>query len=170
MKVQALPKENNGKLFGEAMWVKVFITESTAPAELAHLLIGDPAMPDPLDKAEVEVEWQLLQVGKGADFEKEDSGLQDLGVGAESVTRRYEFFKYAGSFDSDGEALDEDPVLKPSAVGSFIGGQNAAINLAAFDLAAIPEPASSAGGGDGGSSDASAKGVDRGGRVQGSSE
>jgi hypothetical protein len=135
--VPALPKENLGDLFGEAIWVKVFVTESPNPAELNHLLVGDPAVPDGSDPAEVEIEWQLLQAGKGGGLDEVDSGLHDLAAGAESVTRRFEFYKYTGPHDVDGEALIEDAVANPDAVGEFLGGQNAALNLAAF---IIPEP------------------------------
>lgn len=133
--IPALPKENAGDLFGEAMWVKVFVTEAAEPAELDHLLLGDPAVPDGSEPAEVEVEWLLLQAGKdGAD--ELDSGLDDLAADSESVTRRYEFYKYTGPYDAEGEALVENPDQDPSAVGEFIGAQNAALNLAPF----VPEP------------------------------
>ena len=59
----ALPIENPGAEFGEAMWVKVFVTEAANPVELDHLVPGDPGVPDGSDPAEVEVEWQLLQAG-----------------------------------------------------------------------------------------------------------
>jgi hypothetical protein len=135
MQVLAPPKEP-AKAFGEAMWVKVFITESTAPAELEHMVVGDAAMPDRNDVAETEIEWQLLQEGKNG-MEEIDSGLDDLKPGSESITRRYEFYKYSGAYDPEGEATDEVPT--DATVGDFIGGQNVAINLAAF---AVPEPAS----------------------------
>jgi hypothetical protein len=134
--VPALPKENPGDLFGEAMWVKVFVTEAAEPAELNHLLVGDPAVPDGSDPAEVEVEWQLLQSGKDA-LAEVDSGLNDLGDNSKSVTRRYEFYKYVGPYDAEGEALVENAVANPDAVGEFLGGQNAALNLAPFG---VPEP------------------------------
>ena len=139
----APPKEDPNKLFGDAIWVKVFYMESAAKAELDQLLVGR-AVPD---ASEVETEWQLLQAGKGVGFEDEDSGPKDLGAASESVTRRYEYYKYIGSYDVDGEALDEVAVQAPDpnpTVGDFIGGQNAALNLAAFDIpiAGIPEPGS----------------------------
>lgn len=134
--VPALPKENPGDLFGEAMWVKVFVTEAAEPAELNHLLVGDPAVPDGSDPAEVEVEWQLLQSGKDA-LAEVDSGLNDLGDNSKSVTRRYEFYKYVGPYDAEGEALVENAVANPDAVGEFLGGQNAALNLVPFG---VPEP------------------------------
>ncbi|MEO7932489.1 MAG: PEP-CTERM sorting domain-containing protein [Chthoniobacterales bacterium] len=132
----ALPKEHPTDLFGEAMWVKVFVTEAGDPIELNHLLPGDPGVPDGSEPAEVEVEWQLLQDGKDS-LSEVDSGLADLKLNSESITRRYEFYKYTGTFDVDGEALIEDAAANPSAVGDFIGAQNAALNIAPF---AVPEP------------------------------
>jgi len=135
--VPAPPNENPGALFGEAMWVKVFVTESSAPAELNHPVVGDPAVPDGSDPPEVEIEWQLLQAGKAGGLDEVDSGLKDLAANNESVTRRYEFYKYIGPYDVDGEALVEDTVANPDALGEFLGAQNAALNLAPF---VIPEP------------------------------
>jgi len=134
--IPALPKEHPEDLFGEAMWVKVFVTEAPEPVELHHLLLGDPAVPDGSEPAEVEIEWQLLQAGKDG-VDEVDSGLNDLAGDSESVTRRYEFYKYIGPYDAEGEALIEDAVLHPEAVGDFLGAQNAALNLDAF---VVPEP------------------------------
>ncbi len=137
--VPALPKEIPAAEFGEAIWVKVFVTESANPADLEHLLVGDPAVPDGSEAAEVEIEWQILQAGKQGKDEV-DSGLNDLGKDAESITRRYEFYKYIGPYDPENhEALVENAVLHPEAVGEFLGGQNAALNLDAFN---VPEPSS----------------------------
>lgn len=134
--VPALPKEHPEDLFGEAMWVKVFVTEAPDPVELNHLVPGDPGVPDGSEPAEVEIEWQLLQDGKNG-LGEVDSGLADLAADSESITRRYEFYKYTGPYDADGEALIENPADDPSAVGEFLGAQNAALNLAPF---LVPEP------------------------------
>lgn len=134
--IPAPPKEHPEDLFGEAMWVKVFVTEAADPVELHHLVPGDPGVPDGSEPAEVEIEWQLLQAGKNG-VDELDSGLDDMAPGSESVTRRYEFYSYTGSYDVEGEALIEDAIANPSAVGNFLGAQNAAFNLAEF---AIPEP------------------------------
>lgn len=130
-------KENPEDEFGEALWVKVFVTEAGEPIELEHLVPGDPGVPDGSEPAEIEIEWQLLQAGKnGAD--ELDTGLDDMGQDSESVTRRYEFYKYIGPLDPEnGEALIEDADLHPEAVGEFLGAQNAAFNLAPF---VVPEP------------------------------
>jgi hypothetical protein len=139
--IPALPKENPNALFGEAIWVKVFVTEAAEPAELEHLLLGDPAVPDGSEPAEIEIEWVLLQAGKDAADEL-DSGLIDLAEDSQSVTRRYEFYRYTGPYDEEGEALIENPDDDPSAVGEFIGAQNAALNLAPFVI--VPEPGTAA--------------------------
>ncbi len=133
--VPALPKEHPEDLFGEALWVKVYVTEAAEPVELEHLLLGDPAVPDGSEPAEVEIEWQLLQEGKDGVGEV-DSGLDDLAADSESVTRRFEFYSYIGPYNSEGEATEEDPGLNLEFVGDFLGAQNAALNLLPF----IPEP------------------------------
>jgi hypothetical protein len=101
--------------------------------------LGDPAVPDGSEPAEVEIEWQLLQAGKdpAGGLDDVDSGVNDLAADSESITRRYEFYNYVGPYDAEGEALIEDAVLHPEAVGDFIGAQNAALNLDPF----VPEPA-----------------------------
>jgi hypothetical protein len=135
--IPALPKAHPEDLFGEAMWVKVFVTEAAEPAELEHLVPGDPAVPDGSEPAEIEIEWQLLQAGKNG-VDELDSGLDDMAADSESVTRRYEFYKYVGPYNDEGEAQVEDAELFPEAVGEFLGAQNAAFNLAPF---VVPEPA-----------------------------
>jgi Domain of unknown function DUF11/Divergent InlB B-repeat domain len=138
--IQAPPIEPGGQ-FGEAQWVKVFVTETPNQAVLHHLLTDDPAVPQ--EQAEVEIEWVLLQTDSGnpngANNELAQEG--ELGAGNESITRRYEFYKYTGKFDVDGQALCEDPILglqadcgDPDAnglrgVGDYIGAQMAALNL-----------------------------------------
>jgi hypothetical protein len=132
--VPALPKENPAWEFGEALWVKVFVTESSNHVELDDLLWGNPAVPT---ESETEIEWQLLQAGQSGGLDEVDSGMNDLADGSESITRRYEFYNYIGGYDPENhEALVDDAVLHPEAVGDFIGAQNAALNLDAF---VVPE-------------------------------
>ena len=135
--VPALPKEHPEDVFGEAIWVKVFVTESPEPVELEHLLVGDPAVPD---ETEIEIEWQLLQAGKDG-VDELDSGENDMGDDSESVSRRYEFYRYIGPYNAEGEAQIENAEDNPGAVGEFLGGQNAAMNLAPF---LVPEPGTAA--------------------------
>jgi hypothetical protein len=74
------------------------------------------------EPAEVETEFKLLQTNTGANPAKEAlEGLgDDMGDGAENVTRRYEFYKYGAAADTidgeTGEAMcDEvDPTTNPN--------------------------------------------------------
>ena len=117
----ALEKENPAAEFGDALWVKVFVTESQDHVELEHLVVGDPQVPDRNDPAEVEVEWELLQAGNVDDL---DSGMKELGAGNEAVSRRYEFYEYIGGYDPENhEALVDNAVQHPEAIGNFVGAE-----------------------------------------------
>ncbi|MBX3028265.1 putative Ig domain-containing protein [bacterium] len=144
--------------FGDAVWVKSIVTTShnNHPVELRDLVSDDPS--DPNDKNwangepdEVEIEWQILQTefknANGANNELV-GGNEALPHGDEVVTRRYEFYKYAGPLDPEtNEALCEKypPVADPNAggykaecdpssvtiLGDYIGAQMAGFNVAA---------------------------------------
>ncbi|HEV2444925.1 MAG TPA: PEP-CTERM sorting domain-containing protein [Candidatus Sulfopaludibacter sp.] len=139
--VQAPPEIEPGALFGDAIWVKVFTTESNSNADLNHLVSGDPLVPD--SSAETEAEWTLLQSALGGGGPLQELALDNGGqpvLGA-AVLRRYEYYKYTGAYDADHEALDQsiDPNTGlPFSLGAPIGAQNVALNL----NGAVPEPAS----------------------------
>ncbi len=144
--VQAPPNENDPDhpLFGEAIWAKVYTIEvqNPEPVHLEDLVLGNAAVPP---ETETEIEWQLLQDGN-AGFDARDDNV-NVGEGNESVTRRYEFYKYLGDlsdpllYDEYGEALIENPNTPEAlaangglgVVGNFVGGQNVAVNM-------VPEP------------------------------
>lgn len=125
-------------LFGTPIWVKVFFSDGPAePVPLEDLVVGNAAVNN-----NVEFEWLLLQKGY-AGHESLDSGLNDLNQDAQSFVQRYEFYKYnpVAGFDGDGQALVDAPgdLSNPWEVGSFIGSNIVALNLAALP---VPEPAS----------------------------
>ena len=131
--VQAPPPEN-GQQFNDAIWAKVFTTvvENPNPVELNQLVLGNAVVaPD----TETEVEWQLLQSNPARPDLAEKIDNSDLvGAANEAVTRRYEFYKYTGSYDPEShEALND--TYDPGLVGDFLGNQNVAANFAL-----IPEP------------------------------
>jgi len=111
------PPEVHVKEFGEPVWVKEIrtTTHNSREVKLRDLVSDDPDDPDDRnwrndEPDEVEVEWQLLQT----EFNKADGGNngelqaapEDLDNGDEVVTRRYEFYKYAGPLDDEtGEAM-----------------------------------------------------------------
>lgn len=116
--------------FGEAQWVKVFKTEAPEPAELHHLLTDDPNVPQ--EQGEVEIEWVLLQPSRNGG-ENELVNEAQVGEGNESVTRRYEFYKYTGTYDPENH--EAQPIMLPhdipqaDQIGDYIGAQMAAVNL-----------------------------------------
>jgi hypothetical protein len=138
------PKGENEARFGTPIWVKVFTTELEGPVGLEELVGGNPKVAEA--ESHTEVEWQLLQTDPGNPLAGvlENDGNGAIGAGAKSVLRRYEFFNYAGAFDPEThEALVQND-SQPAAgeLGSFIGAQNAAINLDGAPRAPVPEPRS----------------------------
>ncbi len=134
------PEEIQADRFGVPVWVKVFKTvqKSGRHVRLEELVTDDETKAGREDwagdeAAETEVEWRLFQKrpARKADGEKIESA-DDLPEGDETVTRRYEFYVYAGEVDpEDGEAKCEDPADCPDAVGDYIGAQMAGFNVEA---------------------------------------
>jgi hypothetical protein len=145
--VLALPNDT-GTEFGDAIWVKVFVTESSQDAVLENLVAGTDHSEVPgrdangdLVETETEIEWVLLQAGNNEMF---DSGNKDMQDGSESVTRRYEFYEYIGGYKPDHEVLYDSintPEEELAYVGAFLGSQNVAVNLQPF-VVDVPEPTS----------------------------
>lgn len=119
--------------FGDALWVKIFVTElpnGLQSDDLNHLVVDDPEVDIvPNEPAEVEIEWVLLQASTENDGEQEFGA--EVGADSEAVSRRFEFYKYVGEYDAEThEAVCDNPDVCPDAVGDIIGAQNVAINLA----------------------------------------
>ena len=90
--------------FGVAVWAKVFETEASDTAALEHLVADDVAVPGnlgpvPNPNAVTEIEWQILQTDTMNPSANELTSSKQVGDGNESVTRRYEFYKYVGPYD-----------------------------------------------------------------------
>ncbi len=125
--------------WGDAIWVKVFTTELPDPVQLEDLIGGNPKV----DLAKTEKEWQLLQKDPGNPLSGQlESGYgAPVGPNAASILRRYEFYKFGGTYDAvDHHAVLEGNDSNPlgADVGTYLGAQNGAVNLAA--VAAVPEP------------------------------
>jgi len=124
-------------LWGPAQWVKVYKFESDHPARLGNLLTDDDNVPDAGGVGEVESEWKFLQAaptcqenGTPLLVQPQNELISEAaaGAGKESVTRRYEFYDYKGSYDdTDGgnhEARpidDTNPV--PADLGAYLGAR-----------------------------------------------
>jgi hypothetical protein len=146
------PPPEGGAGFGTAEWVKVFTTQYDHPVALEDLLGGNGIVPQ--DQSETETEWQLLQAGLNDEAMNEG----DANANAESVLRRYEFYKYVGPYTAEGEVVSDAPILDGNGnpvspanggnIGNFIGDQNLALNLNGVYVGppvspppAVPEPA-----------------------------
>jgi hypothetical protein len=138
-KIEA-PELPEGVEFGDALWVKVFTTEFEHPIELEEL-VGDNNL---VQQAETEIEWQLLQ----KEFNNPLSGQLESGLGvpvgpnAASILRRYEFYEFSGVYDPETHESLFDPgfgdsLPGPNDVGTYLGSQNAAVNLV---VNLVPEP------------------------------
>src|SRR6185295_1526960 len=109
--------------FGPAAWVKAIVTtgHNNNEVKLRDLVSDDPADPDDKnwrngEPDEVEVEWQLLQTefnqGNGHGNRNRNGHMvgarEDLDTGDKIITRRYEFYRYAGPIDPEtGEAQSD---------------------------------------------------------------
>jgi hypothetical protein len=118
-----------GKQFGEASWVKVIKTTTHNANHVAlEALISDDTDNDGKadwqnqEPDEVETEFKLLQVNSAGKAAKDElqGGADDVGDGAENVTRRYEFYRYAAAPDTldgeNGEAMCDEvnPTTDPN--------------------------------------------------------
>lgn len=139
----AAPEPQNYE-FGDAVWVKVYTTELDHVVALEDLVGGNDAIKQA--RQNTEIEWQLLQYDSGKGSIGPGNGQLELGLAqpvgnnAASIIRRYEFYKFGGTYNEEThEAIlvgnDSNPL--GSDVGSFIGAQNGAVNLAA--LSPVPE-------------------------------
>jgi hypothetical protein len=139
VQIQA-PAPVNELQFGEAIWVKVFTTELPEAVKLEDLVHGNAKV----DGAKTEVEWQLLQTDPGNPLAGQlESGYgAPVGPQAESILRRYEFYKFSGTYDAETHEAtfaagfgDSHPA--DGDVGTYLGAQNGAVNL---NMVAVPEP------------------------------
>jgi hypothetical protein len=101
-----------GKEFGEPSWVKVIktTTHNANPVALQDLISDDADGDGRADwqngePDQVETEWHLLQVNNTNPAKAGlDGGADDMGDGSETVTRRYEFYRYGAAPNTlDGE-------------------------------------------------------------------
>ena len=133
--------------FGTPSWIKAIVTSSHTNREvkLRDLVSADPDFPGEKDwrngePDEVETEWDLLQVEYGSHNTNELVGAAEaLPGGDEVITRRYEFYSYAGPIDpASGEALADkvgadgihgiNEYSNTVVVGDYLGAQ-----MSAFD-------------------------------------
>lgn len=119
--------------FGDAKWVKVYKTEIQREVGLDELVGGNPVVPE--DPALLETNWKLLQFNPNSNG---NSGVLrnqgGINSGSRAVVRRYEFYKYSGTYNPldhsaqcGGDGTCSAP--QPGELGDYIGDQNAAANV-----------------------------------------
>jgi uncharacterized protein (TIGR03437 family) len=134
--------------FGEAIWVKTYETESPDKVALNHLVTDDPAVPQ--NAGQLETEWELSQ----SNPKKPDKAVlvhgKTLGKGNQSVIRRFELYKFTGTYDPQThQALcsgGECTTPLPSEVGAYIGAQMGAAQVGPAAASAISGVSNSASG------------------------
>jgi hypothetical protein len=121
--------------FGVAVWAKVFETESPSQADLHDLVSDNVAVPGnagpvPNPHAVTEIEWQILQTDTMNPTANELASSKQMGAGSESVTRRYEFYKYIGPYEintSDGPNTGTNEALCAAVGADGVHGVGSAV-------------------------------------------
>jgi hypothetical protein len=119
--------------FGDAQWVKVYKLELNQNVALDDLMGGNPAVPEAA--GQVESSWNLMQYDPDTHSKRRALDNQGpLGGGSRAVVRRYEHYKYVGTYDPNthqalcgGDGTCSAP--QPGELGDLIGAQNAAANV-----------------------------------------
>jgi hypothetical protein len=124
------PPEIPEIMLPDSIWMKVFVTELDRPVDLEELISGPGTV---VPQGVPETEWSLLEGGVP---EMAEVSISDL---AQSVIRRYEYYKYTGNYDpTDHAPLSTWDHLSPppgAELGDFI-----AANMVAANLVDVPEP------------------------------
>ncbi len=119
--------------FGDAQWMKVFVTQLPREVALDELLADNALVPQ--DAAQLEADWDILQTepagSGGTRGLKQNQG--NLDPATRSVVRRIELYKFTGAYDPVTHAATCADVLckVPAAgeVGDFISAQMTAANV-----------------------------------------
>jgi hypothetical protein len=145
--VLAPPPPPPALMFPDAVWVKTYVTETSTVPDLEELISFDDAHPDPAhpsaapqSPSEVEAEWELLP----GDSLLPEPDIQ-LAEASQAVVRRYEFYKYTGTYDEvhlPDYQYNGGPLPADAPLGQFIAANMVAANLACTHTSIITQPAS----------------------------
>jgi hypothetical protein len=116
-------------LYGDAQWVRVFVTQLPFEVTLDELVADNPAVV-PMDPAQLESDWSILQdepASGGNGRRKRHQNRGNLLPTTRSVVRRIETWTYTGNYDAlTHEALCADlacNVPSPDELGELISTQ-----------------------------------------------
>lgn len=142
VEVQAPEPAETPRLHGDAQWMKVFVTQLPREVQLDELITDNPLVV-PMDPAQTEVNWDILQtqpVGtSNSNGNRQSRGQKRYQGGLDpttrSVVRRIELYDFTGAYDPlTHEALCADlTCTAPGAdeIGDFISAQMTAVNVQA---------------------------------------
>jgi hypothetical protein len=146
VEVQAPEPAETPEVYGNAQWIKVFVTQLPREVTLDELLTTNPLVV-PMATAQTEVNWDILQtqpagVSGNTNGNRQSRGQKRYQGGIQpttrSVVRRIELYEYTGAYDPiTHEALCADlTCTAPGAgeLGDFISAQMTAVNVQADSL------------------------------------
>ncbi|MBK7977830.1 MAG: hypothetical protein IPK07_32795 [Deltaproteobacteria bacterium] len=126
--------------YGDASWIRVFVTEMEREVNLDELVADNPAVV-PMDAAQLESDWDLLQAdppGEGGGNHRQKRNGRDLKPTTRSVVRRIETYEYTGAYDPINHlALCADGTCTAPAVdevGDLVSTQMTAVNVQSDSL------------------------------------
>lgn len=142
VEVQAPEPPAAPSLYGDAQWIKVFVTQLPREVALDELMTVNPLVV-PMNAAQTEVNWDILQaqpVGtSGGNGNKQSRGRKRYQGGLDpttrSVVRRIELYSFTGTYDPlTHEAICADLTCTAPGtdeLGDFISAQMTAVNVQA---------------------------------------
>lgn len=122
--------------FGEPSWMKTYVRQLPRQVTLDELITENPLVV-PMDAAQIETNWELLQADPPGEAGRRNRGQSRKGSTLDpttrTVVRRFETFAYTGPRDPlTNEALCADLTCSaPSAgeLGDFVSAQMAAVHV-----------------------------------------
>jgi hypothetical protein len=131
-------------VYGDATWMRTYVTELPRQVALDELVADNPAVV-PMDPAQLESNWEIMQApppGFPPDKNSRKQKGRDLQPTTRSVVRRIETWAYTGAYDPVTHVvLCSDPTCTvPGAneVGALLNTQMTAVNVQSDSLTITP--------------------------------
>jgi hypothetical protein len=130
--VEAPEPPETPEVYGDAQWMKVYVTQLTRPAAPEDLTSDNSIVPQ--DASKLETAWEILQASPPSNGNQKRNRHQgSINPDTRSIIRRFETYKFTGSYDvTTHKAVCADTVCAAPAtdeLGDFIAAQNTAVNL-----------------------------------------
>jgi len=131
--VEAPEPPETPEVYGDAQWMKVYVTQLTRSATPADLTSDSSIVPQ--DATKLDTAWEILQASPPSNGNQKRNRHQgNVNPDTRAILRRFETYKFTGSYDATThKAICADTVCAAPAadeLGDFIAAQNSAVNLA----------------------------------------